>query len=243
MHCFYLKKCLIVFVGLIGVLFVAKSANASAAYYFNPQRKSLNVGETIQVELRLNTDGEAVNAHSALISFPSDILEVKADSTGNTFSIEAQRNFSDGFIEISEGSIDPVSGDVLIATLSVRAEEEGTAMMSFSDGSAVARYADSSDALSLSRSLAGFYTIEGGGQQTASQEEPKVIRQLKKIIPIKPKTIYPTKKVIPTTPQKLPEAYSEELFATPTNVKPTAIPFRALPVQPAPRPFWKFWWW
>lgn len=190
---------------VIGFIFCtfAASAQASATYYFNPQRKSLRVGEAIQVELRLNTDSEAVNAHSALISYPSDMLNVSAVSTGNTFSIEAQRSFSDGFIEISEGNIDPVSGDVLIATLLVTGEKEGTVTMSFAGGSAVARYSDSSDALSLSRSLSGFYTIESSGSSTAI-DEPKVIKQLKKIYPFKkaaPKkktAPKPVKKPVPT---------------------------------------------
>lgn len=161
--------------------FLARPVFAFSTFYFNPQRKYIDVGGSQDVELRLNTDGDAVNAFSAFISYPSDMLEVNLVSSSGTFPIVAAHNVSSGSIEISEGSVGSVSGDVLIATLSLKGKKAGTATLSFGDGSAVPRYSDSSDSLSLSRSIAGFYTIKGDGNSSTSGSTISVTPQQQKI--------------------------------------------------------------
>lgn len=141
-------------------LFLPQRSFAYSTFYFYPQRTSVSVGETKQIQLRLNTDQDAVNALTAYITYPASFIDVKLVSSSSVFPIVAQHSFTNGFIEISEGSIEPVKGDVLIATLSLTGKKEGEVAMSFGEGSAVPTYDNNTDSLSLARSIGGLYTVK-----------------------------------------------------------------------------------
>jgi hypothetical protein len=151
---------LLIFVVTVGIfLHSAAFAHAFSTLYFSPQRKAIDIGGSQEVVLRLNTDNEQINALSAYITYPSDKISVAIENTSSQFPVVAESNASEGHVGISVGSFDAIKGDVAVATLKITGKQEGSATLSFTSESAVTRYEDSSDSLSLSRSIGGYYTI------------------------------------------------------------------------------------
>src|SRR5258708_38079541 len=86
-------------------------------------------------------------------------MDVSLLSLSSAFSITAEQSISNGNIRITQGSIQPIQGDVLLATLQISAKSEGIGKIPFISGSAVTRSSDSSDSFSSSRSIGGYYTL------------------------------------------------------------------------------------
>lgn len=147
--------CLFVF------LFSAKGAFASTLH-LSPGSGTVGVGGTLAVRVTLNTQGEGVNGVSAYLSYPSDKLDVAYVTGAGTFGIEAEKSFGGGAIRISRGSINPVSGNVTVATIGFRGKSLGSATVSFIGGSAAPRASDSSDSLNLAASTGGIYSVVAG---------------------------------------------------------------------------------
>lgn len=76
-------KFLCIFVFCFAVLRVPLVANA-AILYLSPETGIYHQGDTFIVEVRLDTQGEYVNAIEADLNFPSDILEVQDLNQGNS---------------------------------------------------------------------------------------------------------------------------------------------------------------
>lgn len=131
--------------GLTAIL--APVANA-ANFYISPSSKKVGIGETVSVQVRLNSN-EVVNAVSSYISYPTDKIEVLSVSYGGSaFAISAENSFGGGLIKISRGNINGVRGDLNIATLSFRPKTLGTANLNFASGSAIVRESDSANIMS-----------------------------------------------------------------------------------------------
>lgn len=157
--------CLFVF------LFFAKGAFASTLH-LSPGSGTVGVGGTLAVRVTLNTQGEGVNGVSAYLSYPSDKLDVAYVTGAGTFGIEAEKSFGGGAIRISRGSINPVSGNVTVATIGFRGKSLGLGTVSFIGGSAAPRATDSSDSLNLGGSSGGVYTVVAG-QPSAKPGQPQ----------------------------------------------------------------------
>lgn len=221
----------IVILFCLGGVFLRFCAQAFAfsTFYLDPKNKYIEVGQSQSVDLRLNTDNEAVNAYSAFISYPSDRVDISIKDISSTFSIIANQSFGGGSIEISAGSISPVNGDTKLATLQLTGKKEGTATVSFGGNSAVPKYSDSSDSLSLSRSIGGFYTITAKENEAISPTPTPLI-----IVPTitrsysRPTYFYPTLSI-----QVLPT------IVTPT-LTPSKVPAKKAPIViPEKKPFFQ----
>ena len=66
------------------LLFCIANATNAAILYLNPASGDYRQGDIFIVEVRLDTQGEYINAIETNLSFPSDILEVKDLSSGNS---------------------------------------------------------------------------------------------------------------------------------------------------------------
>ena len=127
--------------------------------YLSPGSGSIGVGNNLAVSVRLNTGGDQVNGVSANLSYPTDKLDVTYVTGGSSFAIEAEKSFGGGTIRISRGSINPVSGNVTVATIGFKGKAIGSATVAFIGGSAAPRASDSSDSLNLGGSTGGVYNI------------------------------------------------------------------------------------
>ncbi len=152
------------------LLFFVPACSASTLYFY-PIRKAIPLGQAQQVQLRLDTNGEQVNAFSAFITYPANLIDVSLVGGSDAFSIVAEQSVSAGMIKLTRGSVAPVTGDVLLETLSVSGIHVGEAKMVFANGSAAPRFSDSSDSLSLSRSIGGYYTVTGYKSKISKGEE------------------------------------------------------------------------
>ena len=161
-----MKKILPFLLVLFTILLLPKIALASTLN-LSPGSGSVGVGGSLTVQVRLNS-GEGVNGVSAYLSYPSDKLDVSYVSGSGTFAIEAENSFGGGVIKISRGSINPVSGNVSIATIGFKGKATGTATVGFIGGSAAPRASDSSDSLNLAGSSGGTYSIVAGAVSTVS---------------------------------------------------------------------------
>jgi hypothetical protein len=115
--------------GLVGVLFLnnsfaapknSQSTTIVKTYITSTQR--LNVGQTVDVNLRLDTLGQPVSAVQANIKYDARYFDfVNVDNTGSPFEIQAQSDGSiAGSVKIARGSIAGVSGDQLIAIVKLK---------------------------------------------------------------------------------------------------------------------------
>lgn len=159
---------------------------ASSTFYFIPSKKYISFPNTQVVDLWLNTDGEAVNAFSAYMQYPQDILSISDVSASTAFPIVAEKSFNAGSIRITRGTISPVSGNMPLETFVLKGLSEGVAHVSFVAGSAAPRYSDSSDSLSLARSIDGVYTVTGVNQNPI---HPLLLQPLSKTPTIQQNTV------------------------------------------------------
>ena len=115
----YASKLLILPISLLFVLLLAaKPAQASALYLYDGD--TLKVGDTTQVYVILSTEGEDINAVDTNFSYPTDKLELESIDTGTNFPILAEQTVDNGTINLAQGSIVPVNGGVVVATLNFK---------------------------------------------------------------------------------------------------------------------------
>ncbi|MCL4366614.1 hypothetical protein M1563_00355 [Patescibacteria group bacterium] len=143
------------------VIYLAFGQTASAStLYLSPGSANVGVGGVISVQVRLNTAGEAVNAVSAVLTYPQDKVDVAWISYGSSaFSIAAEGSYGGGAIRISRGNINGVTGNVNVATIGFKGKALGKATVAFVGGSAAPRATDSTDSLVLGSSAGGVYTV------------------------------------------------------------------------------------
>ncbi|MBI2338398.1 carboxypeptidase regulatory-like domain-containing protein [Candidatus Daviesbacteria bacterium] len=147
----------------IFIFFILPKTSFASTFYLSPGGGSVYTGGVTSVQIRLSTGGDAVNGASAYLSYPADKLDVAWVSGGSAFAIEAEKSFGGGIIKVSRGSINPVSGDVNVATIGFKGKSAGSAAVSFIGGSAAPRASDSSDSLNLGGSRGGVYNVVAGG--------------------------------------------------------------------------------
>jgi hypothetical protein len=96
------------------------------------------VGSKIAVQLKENSGTTGVNAVSAQLTYPSNILHfVSLDATGSNFDIDANSSASNTTITVNRGHAGSLTGDQFIATVYFTVTGSGTAAMGFGSGSAV----------------------------------------------------------------------------------------------------------
>ncbi len=115
--------------------------------YTTPFSQTFEKDTTQTIEVRLDTQGQDVNALSSYITYPTDVLEVSSINSTATFDIAAEETVDGNTIKISRGVITPVNGDVLVATITFKAKDIGTGSLEFTSDSAVPNAVDNTDTL------------------------------------------------------------------------------------------------
>lgn len=140
----YISKFLFAIVFILAISFVYPSYASAGSIYLSPASKTIGKGQQFTVAVRMNSGGDAVNAVTANLSYPSDKLDyVGVSSGGSAFGIEAPSSGGGGSISLNRGNINPVSGDKLIGYATFRARvDTGSATVSIAGGSALVRASD-----------------------------------------------------------------------------------------------------
>ena len=135
------RAVVIVTISVLGLLlpfFIAKDRTAvggSADLYFNQQSRTVPVGQTLTVELRLRTLTTAANAVGLRMHYDPRILDLTKLTTDQSFcSFYTENSFDTikGEVDLSCGAPSPgFSGDSVLLVLSLRGKSVGSTVLSF----------------------------------------------------------------------------------------------------------------
>ncbi len=116
----------------------ASVANETVLYISPHSSSTLKVGETTDVDIRINTK-TPINTVGATIKFPEDAIEIVGISKENSFldlwTEETTIRESAGEVHFSGGTLDSggLSGIGTIVTLTLKAKKSGSAQLYFKD--------------------------------------------------------------------------------------------------------------
>jgi len=127
------------FVVAFCIAFTPLSASA-ASYVLSPANGTYEVGETFQVRVMVNTEGDGVNTGDATITYDSDMLTaVSASGEGSAFNLwVTEPTVSGSSITFAGGGTKALAGTQPVATITFRGKKEGVGSVSFSKGTLLA---------------------------------------------------------------------------------------------------------
>jgi len=131
-------KFLQVSLGILFCVFVPVRAEASVLYLM-PQSQTIYQGDTFLVEVRIDTEGEEINALELGLTFPPNLLEVVDFSKGNSILqlFAEEPKIQQGEISFVGGIPKGFNGDGLLGKINFLAKEIGKAEVSFKEDSKV----------------------------------------------------------------------------------------------------------
>lgn len=142
-------------------------AAEAAILYFSPEAQQVFEQSTFVVELRLDTEGEAINAADITIFFPQNVLEVLDLNTGGSiFSLYPTKPsyFNTlGSLNMQAGAPNGFEGTGAIAKIFFRAKARGEATLRFSQDSKVYLNDGFGTLADVERKEGEFPVAEGSG--------------------------------------------------------------------------------
>ncbi|MEX0621421.1 MAG: hypothetical protein WD187_00295 [Candidatus Woykebacteria bacterium] len=146
---------------ILGV-YAVSPVYAAASMYVSPSSKTINVGDTLSVAVRVNSGTVQINAVQANLAYSADKLEFLAiDLSGTAFEQQYQNQGGSGVVKLARATTSPVSGDNLVAIVRFKAKAAGTATFSFTSGSSIVRSSDNKE--ETTTKAGGTYTIKSPG--------------------------------------------------------------------------------
>lgn len=120
-------------------LFLFGNEVLAAKFYALPQTGNYGIGASFSVDLKINSEGDGVNAAQVAISFNKDVLNIESvDKTGSVFSFWAEEpvySNSEGNLTFIGGTINGVSGATLqVLKIKFKSKVAGEGTVSFDDG-------------------------------------------------------------------------------------------------------------
>jgi len=154
------------FIFLLSPIYYAKAANIG----FSPSSASYQAGDTINVKVYVGTDSKSINAISATVKFPSDILSLtsisKVGSIINLWAQEPSFSNGDGIASFEGVVLNGYTGNAGNAvTLIFKAKKNGTANLSFNSASVLANDGNGTEVL---------YSKGSGSLTIAAAKTPEV---------------------------------------------------------------------
>lgn len=192
----------LLFAPILLFCFLVSEADAATMSVI-PERRTLNVGDVITIDVVINTNGDSINAAQGTIRFPSSLFEATAISkTGSVFDFwieEPSVSNETGTARFIGGTPKGVSGSSLfVARLTLKAIGEGAADIVLNDAAITASDGQGTNILT---GLFGTSLAVGAG---AAAPPPVVIPPAPEPAPISTPT--PSAPATPPpTPQRLPE--------------------------------------
>ncbi len=133
----------------------------AATLYLTPQTQSVYQGDSLSLEIRIDSEDEKINIVEASVRFPADLLRVSDISSGSSIiNLWAQTPQEDSLGKISfiGGITNGFEGDGLLARISFFAKELGQAKINFGEDSQVLLN-DSLGTEAQLKVLAGSYEV------------------------------------------------------------------------------------
>lgn len=191
-----MKKILVILSIMLFLSAADKILAADASLFIEPAQGSYHAGDIFSLKIKLNSDGIAINAARAEISFPARLMSVKSISKlGSIFQLWPEEpSFSNTNGTISFGGGLPAPGFNGIGTIAVvnfEAKASGTANFNITDGQILA--ADGRGTDILSSLLGGTFNFVAAfpvEEKKPAEEKPATTTQ-PQIIPPPEILVYP----------------------------------------------------
>jgi hypothetical protein len=205
----------ILFIGAIIVSAASWSAAHAATLSFMSGVQTAAIGDTIDVSVRIDSQGQTVNAAQGTIEYPSSILQVvHVDHSNSIFNIWAQEpavNTSTGQISFLGGSTNSFSGTSLyILDITFVARGSGLAALDFVNAGVTA--GDGTGANILSSSTVISFRVGGAS--------------------VPQNVVSSTAQGATSTQALIPQPIVQQAPPTPTQIKRPAVPTTTVPVAP-----------
>jgi hypothetical protein len=157
----------------------------AATFSFDKSSYSVGVGQTVQVQVNIDTGGEQINGADAYINYDNSFLSVENITAGSFFPTVTNETGTAGRIYIAAFVDDPASsktGSGTLATITFKGLKDGTANLSFdcnnskivkSDANATNILQCSSDykaAISVGSGSGGSSSISSSNSSSSSDE-------------------------------------------------------------------------
>ncbi|MEO7047243.1 MAG: cohesin domain-containing protein, partial [Ferruginibacter sp.] len=113
---------------------------AQSVMSLSPSTGSVVSGQSIVVDVRINTNGETVNGVQTNITYPPSLLSVASiNSSSGVFDVKAQQtDDGNGNIALGFGAFTPQNGsNLLVATITFVSKAQGSANVNFANSSVI----------------------------------------------------------------------------------------------------------
>lgn len=165
---------------------ISPAKAASATLYLSPGSGTYVIGSNFNVGVKVNTDGEVVNAAEGAISFDNNLLEAVSVSKGGSifpfWTTEPTPNNSAGTIRFGGGLPPPAykgsAGHII--TITFKAKKAGSASVRFSSGAVLANDGKGTNILASMGSA--NYTISPKSEAPKTSDDNKA--EVKKEEPV-----------------------------------------------------------
>ena len=172
-------------------LFLALTRGALAAsIYLLPEQRAINRGEIFVVDVKIDSEGEDINAAEARISWPAGVLEfVEASKNGSVFNFwveEPQFSASSNSVRFISGTTNGVSGGALqVLKIKFKGAGSGIADVSIADAAVIAADGKGTNVLSRVGGASYRVGIEAVQPEAAvpSREAPQPVPIDRKVVP------------------------------------------------------------
>jgi len=152
-----------ILISLYSIFYILNPMPAEAAIvYFSPEQAEIAEGASFVTEIRLNTEGENINAVDFQITFPLNALEIFDLNLGGSvlslYPVKPEYSNILGSVSLQAGAPNGFEGDGLVARIFFKAKSKGPAAVRFSEQSGVYLNDGFGTAAALER-IAANYTI------------------------------------------------------------------------------------
>lgn len=130
---------LLISAAVLCAVFAFGNSVLAAELFVTPQIGTYGLNAAFSVDIKINSQGDSINAAQAHVVFPATVLEVSSVSTlGSVFGFwpeEPSFSNENGTIDFIGGTVNGVSGASLhVLTVAFRAKSAGEAAVSLDDG-------------------------------------------------------------------------------------------------------------
>ena len=127
-------------------------ASGTGNMYFTQITPTIAVGQTLTVQVRVNTNGSSVNAVESDFTYPTSQLSFASiDTSASSFDIDATATGGSGSVSIARGSSSGatgISGDLDVANITFNVLAAGAANLTFQNSSVALDSTTNTDDLS-----------------------------------------------------------------------------------------------
>jgi len=165
-----MKKIPLLFLFLVFFLIPIFSLVKAASFSFDKNSYSVSVGQTVQVQINIDTGGEEVNGADFYLNYDSDFLSIESVSAGSFFTTVNHDTSTPGKVYVVGFVDDPASpktGSGILATITFKGLKDGTLDLTFDcDNSKIAKNdVNATNILQCSSDNKATLVVGSGSQQ------------------------------------------------------------------------------